>query len=40
MPHDRYLAPDMAQATQMVRDGSLSRIFRALPDLPRLWIAG
>ena len=40
MAHDRYLAPDIAQATQMVRDGSLARIMRALPDLPKLWIAG
>ena len=39
MHQDRYLAPDIAHATRMVRDGSLSRIFRALPDLPRLWIA-
>ena len=40
MAHDRYLAPDIARATQMVRDGSLARILRALPDLPRLWIEG
>ncbi|MBK6388410.1 MAG: histidine ammonia-lyase [Rhodoferax sp.] len=39
MAHDRYLAPDMAHATQMVRDGSLARILRALPGLPKLWIA-
>jgi histidine ammonia-lyase len=39
MDQDRFLAPDMAHATRLVRDGSLSRIFRALPDLPRLWIA-
>ena len=39
MDQDRYLAPDIAHATRLVRDGSLSRIFRALPDLPRLWIA-
>jgi histidine ammonia-lyase len=40
MAHDRYLAPDIARATQMVRDGSLARILRALPDLPRLWMEG
>jgi histidine ammonia-lyase len=40
MAHDRYLAPDIARATQMVRDGSLARILRTLPDLPRLWIEG
>ncbi len=39
MAQDRYLAPDMAHATQMVRDGSLARILRALPGLPKLWIA-
>jgi histidine ammonia-lyase len=39
MDQDRYLAPDIAHATRLVRDGSLSRIFRALPDLPQLWIA-
>ncbi len=35
--HDRYLAPEMARATAMVRDGSLARILRTLPDLPMLW---
>ena len=35
---DRYLAPDIDQATTLVNDGSLSRIFRTLPDLPVLWI--
>jgi histidine ammonia-lyase len=39
MAQDRYLAPDMAYATQMVRDGSLARILRTLPGLPKLWIA-
>ena len=39
MAQDRYLAPDMAHATQMVRDGSLARILRTLPGLPALWIA-
>ncbi len=34
---DRYLAPDIERATALVTDGSLSRVFRALPDLPRLW---
>jgi histidine ammonia-lyase len=40
MAHDRYLAPDIARATQMVRDGTLARILRGLPDLPKLWIEG
>jgi histidine ammonia-lyase len=41
-PHhvDRYLAPDMAHATQMVRDGSVARVLRTLSGLPRLWIPG
>jgi histidine ammonia-lyase len=38
MPEDRYLAPDIDAATAMVRDGSLSRIFRTAPGLPALWI--
>ncbi len=37
MAQDRFLAPDMAHATSLVRNGSLSRIFRTLPGLPRLW---
>ena len=38
MGEDRYLAPDIEHASALVRGGALSRIFRALPDLPRLWI--
>ncbi len=38
MHHDRYMAPDIAQATRLVTDGSLARILRMLPDLPVLWI--
>jgi histidine ammonia-lyase len=34
---DRYLAPDIERATALVTDGSLSRVFRALPGLPALW---
>ncbi len=37
MHHDRYLAPDIAQAASLVADGSLARILRTLPDLPVLW---
>jgi histidine ammonia-lyase len=37
MPEDRLVAPDIAAATTLVRDGSLSRIFRTLPGLPALW---
>ena len=38
---DRYLAPEIERATLLVRNGALSRVFRALPsqrDLPALWI--
>jgi histidine ammonia-lyase len=42
---DRYLAPDIERATDLVKHGALSRVFRALPDavdaaskLPPLWI--
>ena len=38
MTQDRYLAPDIEHASQMVRDGSLARILRSLPELPKLWI--
>ena len=38
MAQDRFLAPDIEHATSLVRNGALSRIFRALPDLPKLWI--
>ena len=40
---DRYLAPEIERATLLVRNGALSRVFRALPAdagaaLPALWI--
>jgi histidine ammonia-lyase len=38
MAHDRYIAPDIERASTLVRDGSLARILRTLPDLPTLWI--
>jgi histidine ammonia-lyase len=38
MPQDRYLAPDIEDATRLVRDGSLARNLRALGGLPALWI--
>ncbi|WP_374585303.1 histidine ammonia-lyase [Ideonella dechloratans] len=34
---DHYLAPDIERAGALVREGALSGIFRALPDLPALW---
>jgi histidine ammonia-lyase len=38
MHEDRLIAPDIERASALVRDGSLSRIFRTLPGLPALWI--
>ena len=35
---DRYLAPEIVRATQLVQNGALSRVFRAIPGLPALWI--
>ncbi len=40
MVQDRYLAPDIERATQLVRDGSLASILRRLDGLPALWIPG
>jgi len=38
LSQDRYLAPDIAHAAALVRNGALSPIFRSLPDLPALWL--
>jgi histidine ammonia-lyase len=38
MDRDRYLAPDIEQATRLVRDGSLGAILKAIQGLPALWI--
>ncbi|MGM9490142.1 histidine ammonia-lyase [Ideonella sp. YS5] len=35
---DRYLAPEIERATELVTNGTLSSVFRALPQMPRLWI--
>jgi histidine ammonia-lyase len=35
---DRYLAPDIEQATTLVHDGSLARVLRELDGLPALWV--
>ncbi len=40
MPEDRYIAPDIANATALVQDGSLARILRTLDPLPSLWQPG
>ncbi len=37
MAEDRFIAPDIDAATALVRGGSLSTLFRALPALPALW---
>lgn len=39
MPHDRFIAPDIAAATALIHAGALSPVFRALPGLPALWFA-
>jgi len=36
MMRDRYLAPDIERATELVQDGALARILRTL-DTPALW---
>lgn len=35
---DRYLAPDIEQATGLVTGGALSEVFRTLAGLPALWV--
>ena len=40
LEQDRYLAPDIEHATDLVRQGRLSPLFRALPGLPALWVEG
>jgi histidine ammonia-lyase len=37
METDRYLAPDIERATELVTHGALSRVFRTLSGLPALW---
>ena len=38
MVQDRYLAPDIEQATQLVTQGELARVLRGLSGLPALWL--
>lgn len=40
MTQDRYLAPDIAHATALVRGGSLAHIVQTLAGLPPLWTPG
>lgn len=37
MDRDRYLAPDIEQATRLVRDGSVAGILKTLKGRPPLW---
>jgi histidine ammonia-lyase len=37
MESDRYLAPDIQRATELVTHGALSRVLRTLSGLPALW---
>ncbi len=37
---DRYLAPDMAHATELVRSGAVAQLLKGLDGLPKLWILG
>jgi histidine ammonia-lyase len=37
MMQDRYLAPDIEQASRLVADGTLADVLRTLGPLPRLW---
>ncbi len=38
MPQDRYLAPDIERASELVRSGALAQVLRPLAGLPALWI--
>jgi histidine ammonia-lyase len=37
MMEDRYLAPDIATASALVRSGRLAQVLRGLDGLPVLW---
>ena len=37
MAQDRYMAPDIERATELVKSGALARILHTLPQLPILW---
>lgn len=37
---DRYLAPDIAHATQLVQGGAVAQLLKPLGGLPKLWIPG
>lgn len=35
-----HLAPDIAHATQLVREGAVAKLLKPLGGLPKLWIPG
>ncbi|MDZ7921212.1 histidine ammonia-lyase [Rhodoferax sp.] len=37
---DRYLAPDIAHATQLVQGGAVAKLLKPLGGLPKLWVPG
>jgi histidine ammonia-lyase len=37
MPHDRFIAPDIEAASQMVHEGAVARVLHALPHRPAWW---
>jgi histidine ammonia-lyase len=37
MATDRFIAPDIEQATRLVNNGALAKLLRTLPELPALW---
>lgn len=37
---DRYLAPDIAHATELVQSGAVAKLLKPLAGLPTLWIPG
>ena len=37
---DRYLAPDIAHATQLVQSGAVAKLLKPFGGLPTLWIPG
>lgn len=38
LTQERHLSPDIEHATNLVRNGSISHVLRALPGLPPLWL--
>jgi histidine ammonia-lyase len=38
MPTDRFMSPDIEEATKLVLGGAISNEIFALTDLPKLWV--